>query len=325
MNKKWSLFRMIIWAFIALFLIAYFFKLISGENLGFNIPIITGSLGGDYEVICEKTDNIQGINSIEVSLTSDEVNVINTSDENIKVVQYSRRELDEDKYVNLVRDGDKLKISVPRQGIIYFGFGESVQKFNIYIPEKYNNKLSISHTSGKCNVDNLTLSELKLKMTSGKIVANNIKADDLYSKLTSGQIEIQGEFKNMDVEISSGKIVANNIKVDNLKSKVTSGKIEVQGEFKDIEVGVSSGKAEIESVNLPENLSVEVTSGKCELSLPENEGFNLKYKRTSGSIKTDFELENFDSSNRSGLAKYKAGGNEWYVKVTSGSVEFDKN
>lgn len=295
MNKKLNLFRIILWTFITFFLITYFVKLISGEKVGFDFPQITwsdeGSIVGDYKQVCEKIDNMDGINSIEVSLTSQEVNIINTDDENIKVVQYSTIELDEDKYVNLQKDGDKIKISVPNRNIIYignFGLGGQIQKFDIYIPDKYNNKLSIVHTSGKCNIDNLTLSELKLKNTSGKIEANNIK-------------------------------------VDNLNSKVTSGKIEAQGEFKDIEVNVTSGKAEIECVKVPENLSVEVTSGKCELSLPENEGFNLKYKKSSGSIKSDFELDDFDSSNKSGLAKYKAGGNEWYVKVTSGSVELNEN
>lgn len=329
MNRKLNLFRIILWTFITFFLITYFVKLISGEKVGFDFPQITwsdeGSIVGDYKQVCEKTDTIQGVNNIEVSLTSQEVNIINTDDENIKVIEYSTTELDEDKCVNLQKDGDKIKISVPRQDIIYIGFGGHKQKIDIYIPEKYTNKLSISHTSGKCNVDDLTLSELKLKMTSGKIVANNIKADYLYSKVTSGKIEIQGEFKDMEVEVTSGGFVANNIKVDDLNSKVTSGKIEVQGKCKDIKVDISSGKAEIECVKVPENLSVEVTSGKCELSLPENEGFNLKYKRTSGSIKSDFELDNFDSSNKSGLAKYKDGGNEWYVKVSSGTMELNEN
>lgn len=93
-----------------------------------------------------------------------------------------------------------------------------------------------------------------------------------------------------------------------------------------MELRATSGKINLNNSILPDSLSVDITSGKVNVSIPENEGFNLDYKVTSGKFNTDFYIySNITGDHKRGNGKYKNGGNTFTVKVTSGNVNLNKN
>jgi len=108
---------------------------------------------------------------------------------------------------------------------------------------------------------------------------------------------------------------------------MTSGKIDINGSAKNIELRTTSGDINLNNSILPSRLYVDVTSGDVKVSIPENDGFDVEYKVTSGDFKTDFDIYSKmnDGNRKNGVGKYKDGGDTFNFKITSGTIKLYKN
>ncbi|HBT64769.1 MAG TPA: hypothetical protein DEB10_08945, partial [Ruminococcaceae bacterium] len=164
--------------------------------------------------------------------------------------------------------------------------------------------------------------------TSGETDLNGIEASNIELKLTSGSLNASGlKAENISATMTSGNIDASDIQAEDLAIKVTSGKAELSGAFTRIESGLTSGKIIIHSNIASESIESKITSGKTFITIPENDGFVLIVKKTSGDIDCDdFDLK---TSLRKSNDEYtyktgSASGRKYYAKMTSGDFKLRK-
>ena len=295
----------VIWTVIAIFLtVALVNLIIFGDKIDISAFEISYK---ERAIVFDKTyeDNIDNIN---LKWRSGDVNIYKNTEENIRVVQKSSKELTEDELVKVNIENGTIKIEEGNKKIRFFilGFGTLGTEVDVYLPEKQYN-------------------EIQVKLSSGQIVAEKINCDKFICNLTSGDIEISELNSNStDIDVTSGKIIVNKLETDSMDVNVMSGDTRIEGVAKNVNLKTTSGRIDFKDEILPEKLDVNVTSGDIKIDIPENEGFNVDYNITSGDFKSDFELMYSSNSKRNGMAKYKNGGNEFIFRVTSGQIKLNK-
>ncbi|MNP30500.1 hypothetical protein D3C76_1235740 [compost metagenome] len=220
-------------------------------------------------------------------------------------MQSSTTTLKNEDLISISKEGNSLIFTKPNK-IRFFSVKIFSQKIDLYIPKDYSEDLSISMSSGKLSMDGLNFKNLDVYLSSGTCDLKNLTAE------------------NTELRLSSGTLNANAIKSNIMTTDISSGKLVVEGEFTNIDTQTSSGSTRISSKITPESLSSKVSSGKTDISIPDNDGFEVRYKRSSGSIVLDFPLSDFNKDNKSGVAKYKDGGNTYNLSVSSGKLTLGK-
>ena len=167
--------------------------------------------------------------------------------------------------------------------------------------------VSIDLSSGECNFSNLKCRHLTTSVSSGNVNLNNITGT------------------NVKTDVSSGSVDGKNITANSLKTILGSGDTNLQGNFDKTDLEVSSGSVQLDCNDVPRYSDINISSGSVEYIIPDSmiRGFNLVYEKSSGSIDSDFEMDNSLDGDK-GDATYKEGKNKFNVKMSSGSLDLKK-
>lgn len=303
MNKKFAIARIIASSILAIVSLFILVSLIRGN---FSPTDFIFKLNGKYTSTNEQTASIDSISKIDLRNFGSELVTIYPTDTNeVKLLQSSTTTLKSEDLISISKEGNSLIFTKPNK-IRFFNVKIFPQKIDLYIPKDYSDDLSISMSSGKLSMDGLNFKNLDVYLSSGTCDLKNLTAE------------------NTELRLSSGTLNANAIKSNIMTTDISSGKLVVEGEFTNIDTQTSSGSTKISSKITPETLSSKVSSGKTDISIPDNNGFEVRYKRSSGSIVLDFPLSDFNKDNKSGVAKYKDGGNTYNLSVSSGKLTLGK-
>ena len=298
-----------------------------------------GTYRYDYEIPAD------GIESINVTTVSGKVTFGVSQNENIYVVELARAALDEDKRANIDRRGGTLYISHGKNqvGFFFFGIGVYSSDFEIYLPKKAFENISVKTSSGEVDLDvDLNSRNIEIRTTSGDIDGKDIFASNLTVSTTSGEVTLTGLNSNKAAFSSVSGDMQLSGEVDECTIKTTSGEIEVNGSVREIEVSTVSGDMELDGAfeslkhrstsgdaqiyygNVPFEMNITTVSGDVKIAMPESDGFTLNYKRISGGIKSDFNLMTSLNS-KSGTAVYRDGELRTYsIYTTSGDIKLLK-
>lgn len=308
-------------------IIAFFVTiLIVGENGTMSIL----NLGmGEYEIKKEKEYDISQIQNLNIDFTSDSIYILESENEQLKIVQKARYNLkEEDMYTDTI-EGNSLTIRGSRRfHIVFFGLGNTDSDIFVYLPKSYTKNLKVNLSSGRqeiqtaLNLENVELTQtsgsfeiqkpiianhLKIRSSSGSIkIQDKIETNNLNMKQTSGNMKIEKVIKAKEATIvsSSGRLEINDtIEAENLTITGTSGNISVEGTLKanTIEIGTSSGKISLQEIQ-GDKAAVKCTSGNIMIQKLEN-------------------TENFDVRVSSGKIDIKQLIGAGILKTTSGNIQ----
>ena len=202
------------------------------------------------------------------------------------------------------------------------------------------NELKLETSSGKITIDNIVSKSTNIETSSGQIAIANLNtgntiintssgavkitklfSDNLTTHTSSGSIKIaELEAKDLDISTSSGstnidKLVANDIKVNS-----SSGKVELGGSFNKLNVDMSSGIVNIMSKKMNADYNIKLSSGRFNLTIPQDTGFKITGDINSGSIKNNITGEKY-SNDFSDIVN--GGGYTMTFKVSSGTVQIN--
>lgn len=269
-----SIFKIVIWSIVALVSISMMVLLSTAD--GFDD--IFDENYHDLRVLRTTDIDLSSIKDVEANLTYGNLNLYSYDGDKIVIIEKYNRDLDEDELLDINQDDDSLSIKQPFHFEFFDIFG-SINKrvvIDVKIPDTIYNEIKLKATSGNIKVENVNADRFNVKITSGNIDASNVNADDLNVNMTSGNANFDGTFPIVKTDITSGNI--------RLNTDVA-----------------------------PSNLSVDVTSGDVSITIPDNEGFTLSEKKTSGTFRSDFKLDDFNV--------YRNGKNKYKIKMTSGTVK----
>jgi lia operon protein LiaG len=263
-----------------------------------------------FDINDTKTSNLNGIKDIRVSVSSTSINIIPTSDNELKahlngnvisMGSYSKPDLE------CYSSGDTLYVNVKNKSGVNFGFFSSSLKLDVYLPSAYSNELKLTSSSGSINVRDLKLTKLQCSASSGSTTIENVTTD------------------NFDYSSSSGSLNANGLITKTSKLTSSSGSKRVSGFTGDLKATSSSGSTRIEYTNFDNNIDINASSGSVEVKLPETAAFYLDAGVSSGSIRSDFPITVTGSNDKHQL-KGTVGSDKNKVKIntSSGSIRIAK-
>lgn len=277
--KAAAVFKIVIWSLIAVVLIGTFVAMVNTSS--FSLPFFNLSrLDQNVHVIREQRFPSESIDSIDIKWTSGSMYILPTDGNSIIVTEKSNRELSEKELLQISIKNGRLTMDQGEMDRRFFLFsiGEIIVT-EIRLPEKQYN-------------------EIKTKMTSGKLEMDGLDAKTILAEMTSGLINFSS-------------LTAENLIID-----MTSGKVDVAGTFDDIYVDSTSGVVNIKNEQAPTAMLIKMSSGKATVTIPDNTGFSIAKKLTSGVFRSDFDIDDF--------GRYKDGGYKYRVTMTSGVFELKK-
>ena len=259
----------------------------------------------------EENIDLTDIEKLKIELESSDVNVIFTEENELKVIQYSNKELKGDEEFKV--DKSSSNITIREKNKIHFSFF-NINKIvlDIQIPKNYEKELDINTVSGyiKTN-DNLKFKNLKVHSTSGDIEMGDIEADNINIETVSGDINL----KKLENNVTKLKTVSGDISVESAKGEIeaksVSGNIEIEKIDGNVELTSTSGDIESQDFKITGKSIIKTTSGNVDMYINKESNCQIKAKSTSGNI-------NFpEGRNVIGQEPYI----ELNVQTTSGDIE----
>lgn len=260
---------------------------------------------------------ISDISKLKLEFKSSDLNVFFTEENDIRVVQYSYKELREDQLFQVNKTSSSITIQEnlkPQFHIFYIGFMEQIA-YDVYIPKTYEKSLEIKSVSGDVEVnESLKFEDLTISSTSGDIKMGNIEAKDIEIETISGDIKLQElQSDNLKLKTVSGDIGAESA-TGKIEAKTTSGNIEVKEIKGDVEFTSVSGNIKSEDFKITGDSRVKTTSGDVKMYLNQESNCEIGTKTTSGNV----TLPN--RRNVMGVEPYV----ELNIQTVSGNIRLEK-
>lgn len=230
---------------------------------------------------------ISDINKLKLEFKSSDLNVFFTEENDIRVVQYSYKELREDQLFQVNKTSSNITITEnlkPQFHIFYIGFMEQIA-YDVYIPKTYEKSLEIKAVSGDVEVyENLKFEDLTISSTSGNIKMGNIEAKDIKIETISGDIKLQElQNDNLKLKTVSGDILAESA-TGKIEAKTTSGTIEIKEIEGKVELTSVSGDIKSENFKITGDSNIKTTSGDVKMYLNQESNCEIGTKTVSGNV-----------------------------------------
>jgi lia operon protein LiaG len=281
----------------------------------FAVIIAILALGALYTILNDQTslfakDNKSGdsvkvtndIDKIELFLESGETEIIPTDDNELKV------DIDGKGKLMLKEKGDTIEVEVKHKWYQWIAFNRK-SDVTVYVPKEYDRNMEIELGSGEA-------------VFNGGSQSEPMQLDELLVKMGSGDMELAHFETNVFRHNgSSGDFTVNHLKTKDGKVTLSSGDMEISNYEGPLNGGVSSGGLSIMMKKMAGDIDLDVSSGEVNLDLPDDAGFTLDGRVSSGEVSTNFSLT--DRKEDDGDLSGTAGSGEYQVKasVSSGSVD----
>ncbi|MCI8352735.1 MAG: DUF4097 domain-containing protein [Clostridia bacterium] len=290
------------------------------QNNGWNWFMGFGDLSDlrkEEHIKKEEKIDITDIKKINIEFRASDVNIFFTEDSQIRVVQYSYKELEDNRLFEVNKTSSSVTInesSKPRFHLFYIGFMEQ-SVYDVYIPKEYKESLEIKAVSGDVEVEeNLKFEDLTIASTSGDIKMGNVEAKNIKIESISGDIKL-GDLIDEDLRL---KTVSGDIRVESAKGKIeaktTSGTIEIKELEGNVELTSVSGDVKSDDFKVTGTSRVKTTSGNVRMYLNQESNCEIQTKSVSGNV----TLPN--RRNVMGIEPYV----ELNIETVSGNIRLEK-
>jgi len=273
------------------------------------ILMVTGNFSIAVEQIDDsKTFNTGDINKISMNITSTDINIIPSEDEDIRVHFYGEVSTNRNRDIpSLVayESGDELRIEIIKPRTVFIGINVWRTELDIYIPEDSLEVLKIDVVSSDIKVSGLKVDEFEYNGVSGDLKGESVFAEDIKFNTTSGDVSLKSYTGDADIRVVSGDLVLEDGSLnDNIKLVTISGDVYIEQE-------------------VPSNMDIKTTSGDVGINISEDAGFYLKASTVSGEIDNRFPIKITSSGRRSLEGKVGSGEKEIVVSTISGDIKVD--
>lgn len=206
------------------------------------------------ELIMDKTyDNKFDIINIDVS-TSD-VDIKSTSDDNIRVVVYGKKDL-----LEVNDSSNELSINFKEKNCFGFCFNLTKNKVEIYLPSDYDKKIVVDNDYGDINIDKFLNSNMNIEEDCGDVEI--LGANTLNVKNNYGDIEID-EAQVMNIEQDCGDIKVD--KVNDITAKNKYGDIKIKNVLNYLNITNNCGDIKIDNLTINKNSSINDDLGSIKI------------------------------------------------------------
>ncbi|MBN8233895.1 DUF4097 family beta strand repeat protein [Halobacillus kuroshimensis] len=183
------------------------------------------------EVRANEEYPVKNVQSIDVQMTSMDVEVSRSNDDKINVSSKGEtRKEDESFYqVNLEHGGLEIHQTEQKDFQLFSFFRAKDAKLKMEVPDKMFNRLTMETTSGDVMISNVQVQEANINSTSGSIeIKKSIFEEDFTLKTTSGDVKVlSNTIHNGKYHTTSGSISDERTEGERINYQTISGDLQV--------------------------------------------------------------------------------------------------
>lgn len=257
-----------------------------------------------------KTISIENINQLNISSVSSAINIIpNNQQKDINIHLSGNAKISKDiskHLINITKNRDQLNIKIEHDpkiiGIFSF-FSTRNLKLDIFMPENYQDSLTINSVSGDTSINNFSLKNINIKTVSGNISANSLNCNNIASHTTSGSVKLDNLYGTLDFGSVSG-----DLKLTKFTGNLSCSSV--------------SGDINIDYKSFDNNITSNSVSGDISIIIPKESEFTATFKTLSGKFKNNVDYDN-ETSSKNRLFELRKGtkNNIINIKTTSGDFK----
>lgn len=253
----------------------------------------TRVLAPTIEVNDEKSFSLEGITSLKVDMTKEQICIIQTQTNEVKV-HYHGKSKQELKLSDETNDGIIVVSSTRTTNLMY-----EDMYVDMYLPENYDKQIIV-------------------QATSGSVTSEKAQADKFSITTTSGSISLNNCVGTFDLETNTGGATLSEC-AGPLDLKTRSGSVTLQKCIGNLDLETSSGNVSVIYKEFGEqDINIVTTSGTIQLKLPDTAEFLLEAQTSTGKLKSDFPI-NIDSGKKmTGQVWTKS--NQIVLQTSTGSI-----
>ena len=332
--NKYKVIQVICWLIVFVVFVGLAIWFLVGNRSRFHVSIGTESLSGPYEEVGRYRIEAAGVDSLDIEWTAGAVKLIPYEEDEILLVEYAQRDLEED---------EKLKTST-NKGSLSVSFCEKnrwmksmpPKRLELFLPKELAAGLKdfrLDCVSADVDIQDLRADHLKIQTVSGDQSVKDISADSGKISSTSGSIELSNlRINRLTLSTVSGEIKSDRLEAEEISADTTSGNVKFSdaisgqlefdtvtgdvsflGSFENLNADTTSGSMNITTQLAPNTFRISSVSGDVHLTMPSFEGFNLQHETVSGSFTCEIPVTTIKESNPS----YK-------IETTSGDIDIRK-
>lgn len=300
MRKKSNIFIIVFGATVTICLAFLLISLTKSEKevfsfMNFNYAHSDESL----KVVSENNFDLENINDINFELDVDDINFVENTENQIKIIEKCTRELTEKEQLKITQDSKIIDISRNSE-LNLKSLGKSFKReLIVYLPKSYDKNLKLQLSVGDINFDSaLNMNNIELKLSTGDVNFNkSVKCNSFALEGITGDLNINSLLsKNYAISVNTGSI-----KVSNLSGMGY--------------IYTTTGDIYCDIYNLTGNTDFSSSVGDINLNIKKESNFIINASCDIGEIKTDFK-ENSVGTNPTNILTIDSG---------CGDVNINKN
>lgn len=331
--NKYKIIQIICWVIVFCVFLGIALWFLLGKNVLFTNNVVgLESLNGPYEKEGNYNIGANDVESIDIEWTAGTVNITPYDGNEIQVVEYAQRSLEEDEKLIYSTSGDALQISYCERKQRWLD-PLPTKKLEVYLPKELASNLEVftlDCVSADADVLMITSGDLNIKTVSGEVYLSEVNAETGDLTSTSGTLELRNtNIPKLNLKTVSGEIIVDRLDTEDVTAKSTSGsisfnevltkllrfdtvsgEIDFQGSYQDLTASSTSSSINVTDQIAPTGFQVKTVSGEVILTMPSFDNFKLYKKTVSGDF--DCEIPVITQSDN---------GAPYSIKTTSGSIE----
>lgn len=289
----------------------------------------SGGFSIDTYTVTDKVNvNSNGINHIKIDLSSTDVSLLPTNDDEITVELNGKnsKKLKRNLKLEVQEKAGTLDISLNGEDQIKFNIGVIIvdTSVDVYVPEKLYKSITVQTSSGDIDMKNLRAQDIYLKASSGEVRAENTLAESSFKIVTSsGDAHLKNnEAEEFELVASSGELTANNQKSMKAVFTTSSGDITLIDVLGDIKAVASSGSISVQNEEVAGHIDAQASSGDVEIEFAkEPTSLSINFKGSSGEGYVDYSGVSYSEKSENHIVG-KMGSGEFDITVKTNSGDF---
>lgn len=221
--------------------------------------------------------------------------------DHIVIAQFADLKFPEKKLFQFQQAGKEMLFIVDgRKSFVNIGFNLRKTILKIQLPKMQFHSISIRHVGGQ-------------------VTAQQLHTKKLHCSTTSGQARLSGYMEELILHATGSHVTGHELEIGKLELRAISSKIKLAGQFSSLNLIATGSNVAIPSSTAPAQINSISTGASVTVTLPENDGFVLQFKKRSGRFQSDFPLNPKEDT-----YTYKNGIHSYHAEVRGGSFTLRK-
>lgn len=290
---------------------------------------IMRTAGGSTVLVKSQQQSMEGINTLELAFTSDDLLITPTDDVQLSVEWYGDNSILPEETFSLTQTGDRISVQqLSRPGMV--GFMSGFSRVEIRVPKTFAQNAEVATSSGDITLQNdFTFEKLRISASSGDVLLKGrVTTPEMSVKTSSGEIELVDHLyaEAFAAQSSSGDMEVSHLHAKQFDLQTSSGELDARLYSGSGSITASSGDVEIDLLDQLERADVSTSSGSVSIRVDKQLGYDFEAKTNSGDIEgsSGVDMNYRDERERSAYANGDGQGSARVkidVSTSSGDVD----